>query len=133
MRLLQSLVTIYILFYQFWTIVVHYGTNIIKHLFTNLRWFGIELPALFYMAKNHLWQYHWHTGNIEMAIIAKMQRKCLPHIIIQTSKQYYYCTKRAHMPLPPPITTTRAQHNLKYMHMQSTSRIYRYSFPRTIP
>ena len=33
-----------------------------------------------------------------------------------------------------PLTTTRAQHNLKYTHIQSSSSIYRFSFfPRTIP
>ena len=38
-----------------------------------------------------------------------------------------------YMPLPSPLSSTRAPHNLKYMHIGSTSEIYRYSFfPRTI-
>ena len=39
-----------------------------------------------------------------------------------------------YLPSPSPLTITRAQHKLKYLHTQSTSNTYRYSFfPRTIP
>ena len=38
------------------------------------------------------------------------------------------------LPQPPTITCTRANHSLKYAHLQSDMDIYRYSFlPRTIP
>ena len=41
---------------------------------------------------------------------------------------------RNYIPLPSPLSTTRAQHNLKYMHIQPSSGIYQHSFfPRTIP
>ena len=38
------------------------------------------------------------------------------------------------LPLPPTVTCTRANHSLKYAHLQSNMDVYRYSFlPRTIP
>ena len=38
------------------------------------------------------------------------------------------------LPLPPKLSYTRANHSLKYAHLQSNMDIYGYSFlPRTIP
>ena len=39
-----------------------------------------------------------------------------------------------YLPSPSPLTSTRAQHKLKYMHILLSTNIYHYSFfPRTIP
>ena len=40
----------------------------------------------------------------------------------------------SYLPLSPTLSCTRANHSLKYAHLQSNMDIYRYSFlPRTIP
>ena len=144
MRLLQNLVTIYILFYQFWTIVVQYGTNIINgtSIFTNLIWFNIKLSTLFWIShgEEQLVTVSLTCWKLTMAIIAKMQRKCLSYNlllfkltnnILLVPRAYISCS---YMPLPSPLTITGAQHNLNYIHMQTASRIYQCSFfLRTIP
>ena len=90
------------------------------------------------MAKNNLWRYHWHVGNLQWPSLQECRENSslflllfkLTNNTLLVPRAYISCS---YLPLPSPLTITGAKHNLKYMHMQTTSRIYQYSFLRTIP
>ena len=64
----------------------------------------------------------------------QLRRKCARLTLLFKLLHNFLVISPEYLPVPSPVTTTRANHDVKFLHYQTSIDCYKFSFiPRTVP